>query len=75
MFIGIVGATGLIGSRLVARLAALGHRVRVLTRNTGKARAKLPYGGLTFFGPSQWDSAICGCDGVVNLAGKQIATR
>ncbi|CAD7698887.1 unnamed protein product, partial [Ostreobium quekettii] len=74
MTIAVTGATGLIGTRLVARLSALGHKVKVLTRNPGRARGKLPYRGLTFVGPSQWESTICGCDGVVNLAGEPIAT-
>lgn len=64
------GATGLVGSRLVARLAAQGHAVRVLTRNVGAARAKLPYGRLQFYGPTEWAAAINGATGVVNLAGK-----
>lgn len=64
------GATGLVGSRLVAKLAAGGHSVRVLTRDVGRARAKLPYGRLQFYGQSDWASAIDGATAVVNLAGQ-----
>ncbi|KAG2424813.1 hypothetical protein HXX76_014235 [Chlamydomonas incerta] len=73
--IAVTGATGLVGSRLVAKLAAAGHKVRVLTRNTGSARAKLTYPGLEFFGPAEWARGVEGAYGVVNLAGEPIATR
>ena len=69
------GATGLIGSRLSAKLAAQGNKVRVLTRNTASAKGKLQYPGLEFFAPSQWAEAVKGCDAVVNLAGTPIGTR
>ncbi|PNW83260.1 hypothetical protein CHLRE_05g233305v5 [Chlamydomonas reinhardtii] len=73
--IAVTGATGLVGSRLVAKLAAAGHKVRVLTRNTGAARSKLSYPGLEFFGPADWAKGVEGAYGVVNLAGEPIATR
>ena len=63
------GATGLVGSRLVAKLAAQGHTARVLTRNVDAARAKLPFPRTEFFAPAQWGAAVCGARGVVNLAG------
>jgi uncharacterized protein (TIGR01777 family) len=75
MTVAITGATGLVGSRLVAKLAAGGHSVRVLTRDVGRARAKLPYGRLQFYGQSDWAPAIDGATAVVNLAGEPIATR
>ncbi len=65
------GATGLVGSRLVARLAAQGHSVRVLTRNVGAARSKLPYGRLEFYAPTDWPRAFAGANAVVNLAGRR----
>lgn len=70
-----LGATGLIGSRLVAKLAYQKCKVKVLTRNASQARSKLPYPGVTFHETNSWNSAICGCDAVVNLAGEPIATR
>jgi uncharacterized protein YbjT (DUF2867 family) len=44
------GATGLIGSRLTAKLAAQGCRVRALTRDPSSARRAffLPAGFLSF---------------------------
>ena len=63
------GATGLVGSRLVAKLAAQGHTARVLTRNMDAARAKLPFPRTEFFAPPQWGAAVYGARGVVNLAG------
>ena len=63
------GAAGLVGSRLVAKLSSQGHTVRVLTRNVANAKANLPYRGLTFSAPADWESAVKGCTAVVNLAG------
>ena len=57
------------GSRLAAKLASQGHGVRVLTRDVGRARGKLPYGRLEFFGPADWQRGLAGATGVVNLAG------
>ena len=56
----------------MAKLAAGGHSVRVLTRDVGRARAKLPYGRLQFYGQSEWASAIDGATAVVNLAGQHL---
>ncbi|DBA90185.1 TPA: hypothetical protein ACH3X1_003491 [Trebouxia sp. C0004] len=76
MVIAVTGATGLVGSRLVSRLSAQGHTVRVLTRNPDKARSKLPYARLQFFNiGQQLPDALKGATGVVNLAGEPIATR
>lgn len=64
------GATGLVGSRLVSRLSAQGHTVRVLTRNPDKARGKLPYARIRFYNiQQQLQEALKGATGVVNLAG------
>lgn len=71
----ITGATGFVGSKLVSQLLTLGYKVRVLTRNVGSAKSKLPYAGVEYVGPAQWTSAIRGCTAVVNLAGEPIATR
>lgn len=75
MTIAITGATGLVGSRLTAKLAAQGHKVLALTRNTASAKAKLPYPGVVVVGPNGWAEAVAGSTGVVNLAGEPIATR
>jgi NAD dependent epimerase/dehydratase family enzyme len=71
----LAGATGLVGSRLAAKLAAQGNKVRVLTRNVNSARSKLQYPGLEFYSLAQINEAVKGADAVVNLAGEPIGTR
>lgn len=73
--VAVTGATGLIGSRLVAKLASMQCKVMVLTRNVNKAKSKLPYPNISIHGPIGWESAIAKSDAVVNLAGEPIATR
>jgi NAD dependent epimerase/dehydratase family enzyme len=69
------GATGLVGSRLAAKLASQGNKVRVVTRNVNSAKSKLQYPGLEFYSLSQIADAVKGSDAVVNLAGEPIGTR
>jgi len=69
------GATGLVGSRLAAKLASQGNKVRVVTRNVNSAKSKLQYPGLEFYSLSQIADAVRGADAVVNLAGEPIGTR
>jgi len=74
--VAITGATGLIGQRLVSKLASQGARVKVLTRNPSSAQAKfVGVRNVTFVGPSDWETSIAGCTAVVNLAGEPIANR
>ena len=69
----VSGATGMIGSALVARLRAGGHTTRRLVRSSNKAQS----------GDIPWDpardsldpQALTGCDAIVNLAGAPIAQR
>ena len=79
MRVAISGASGFVGTRLVAKLLAGGNDVVVLTRDVDKARAALrnsfSSGTIAFADPSRWSAAILGCDGVVNLAGEPISTR
>ncbi|AFY34660.1 TIGR01777 family oxidoreductase [Calothrix sp. PCC 7507] len=81
MKIAVTGATGFVGSRLVARLHKEGHRVLVLTRNINSAQKVFPAEAfpnveIVAYTPTvsdSWQSAIALCDGVVNLAGEPIA--
>ncbi|MEH1938510.1 MAG: TIGR01777 family oxidoreductase [Nostoc sp.] len=80
MKVAINGATGLVGSRLVQRLHAEGHKIVVLTRNTtfaqkvfpSEAFANLEIVAYTPNASGSWQSVIASCDGVVNLAGEPI---
>lgn len=83
MKIAVTGATGFVGSYLVDRLVTEGHDVKVFTRSEAKARKV--FSGEKFqsieyvaYNPTQsgdWQSAISGCDGVINLAGEPISER
>jgi hypothetical protein len=81
MKVAIAGATGFVGSRLVERLQVEGITVLVLTRNTTYAQKVFPPTAfpnveIVAYTPTasgSWQSAISGCDGVVNLAGESIA--
>lgn len=76
MIVLITGATGFIGRALSARLAAEGHALRVLTRNTNATSpAGLPAGTSAFPWPSGGPvpaAAVAGADAVVHLAGETI---
>lgn len=70
----VLGGTGFVGSRLVARLAAAGHSVRVPTRDPLAARhlAVLPTverRRLDVHQPEALRAVISGSDVVVNLVG------
>ncbi|AOY81973.1 TIGR01777 family oxidoreductase [Moorena producens JHB] len=76
MKVAITGATGFVGSRLVERLQEEGHQPLILTRNSAKATAQFPNIETIAYTPTKsgdWQNAIAGCDGVVNLAGAPIA--
>lgn len=81
MKVAITGATGFVGSRLVERLHAEGHQLLVLTRNPTAAQKVFPHSAfpnleIIAYTPTEsgdWQQAIAGCDGVVNLAGEPIA--
>jgi uncharacterized protein len=73
MKVAIAGATGFVGSRLVERLQDAGHSVVVLTRNADRAAKRFPKAEIIAY--EQAESALSGCDGVVNLAGEPIAEQ
>lgn len=78
MRVTLTGATGLIGTKLVRALQARGDEVTVLSRDPGKAQARL--GDVE---AHAWDpvdapapvAALAGRDGVVHLAGEEVAQR
>lgn len=81
MKIAITGATGLVGSRLVARLNPR-HQILVFTRNPSKARqvfsatsSNLEIVRYTPQESGEWQQKVSGCDAVINLAGEPIAER
>jgi uncharacterized protein (TIGR01777 family) len=79
MRVTVTGATGLVGSRLVAELTRRGDAVTVLTRSPDRAREALGPGVEAV----AWDpeagpapaEALAGRDGVVHLAGENLAQR
>lgn len=85
MQVTITGATGLVGSRLVARLLARGDRVTVLSRDAAKAKAALGEVEAVAWTPGATDgpptadpalvAALEGRDAVVNLAGEPVFQR
>ncbi|HEY9878833.1 MAG TPA: TIGR01777 family oxidoreductase [Leptolyngbyaceae cyanobacterium] len=83
MKVAVTGATGFVGSRLVERLQAEGHKVVVLSRDAAHARKVFPEASFasvevveyTPLESGDWQGAIAGCDGVVNLAGAPISER
>jgi len=83
MKVAITGATGFVGSRLVERLHTEGHQVLVFTRNLAKAKQVFPESAfpnlqVVAYTPTEsgdWQQAVSGCDGVVNLTGEPIAEK
>ena len=73
----VFGGSGFIGRYVVQRLAARGHTVRVVGRNTEKAKALMTTGSVgqvvpfygSFGSPATMMRAIEGADWVVNLVG------
>ncbi|MCE2504755.1 MAG: NAD-dependent epimerase/dehydratase family protein [Chlorobi bacterium] len=76
----VTGATGLIGAKLIERLAELGDYVIAFVRNPEKDVHRLPNASeYVFWSASQtdgpWQKTIEGADAVINLAGAPIAKR
>src|SRR6187399_298393 len=77
MIVAVTGATGFVGTRLVAHLLATGHGVIVLTRRRADAERALPVRCRVAVWDPEHDaldpSALAGVDAVVNLAGAGVA--
>ena len=73
----MTGASGFIGSVLCSRLLQKGHTLTLLTRSaprdpsTGTKRWLHWRPGMS----GDWESALAGADGVINLAGEPIAKK
>jgi uncharacterized protein YbjT (DUF2867 family) len=71
----VIGATGLIGAALVARLLAEGHPVRAIARRTARAQRSAPQAEWRAFDIAEatraddWRRHLAGIDAVVNCAG------
>src|SRR5690349_18410511 len=71
----VLGATGLIGSAVTARLVSAGHEVVGLTRTRDAAARRLPVAHWIVAdlrdirGPADWLPHLQGIDAVVNCAG------
>jgi uncharacterized protein len=78
MKIAIAGATGFVGSRLVEQLLAQGHEVVIFTRSPQQVSSRFSKAQVVGYEPlksGEWQTAISGCDAVVNLAGEPIAEK
>lgn len=77
MRITVTGATGLIGTKLVAALRGRGDEVTVLSRRPDDARRQLGVGAVGWHPETEPApvEALAGRDGVVHLAGEPIAQR
>jgi uncharacterized protein (TIGR01777 family) len=79
----VTGATGMIGSALVAALRARGTQVTVLSRDAAQAQARLGAGADPALEAVGWDplgepaptAALQGRDAIVHLAGENVARR
>jgi uncharacterized protein len=83
MKIAITGATGLVGTRLVAKLTENQHQIVIFTRNSTKTQKIFPANNfsnvkIVQYTPQEsgiWQEQISGCDAVINLAGEPISER
>lgn len=79
MRVAITGATGFVGSRLVAHLLEQGHEVIAMVRNAAKAEGMLP-GAADIRAYETYDvdsisAALDGADAVIHLAGANLFSK
>jgi nucleoside-diphosphate-sugar epimerase len=74
----VTGGTGFLGRRVVQRLAAQGHQVRVLARNPDKAAPVKALGAEIVLGDlgniDGFKSALAGCDCVVLVGARAVSS-
>lgn len=79
MKVAVTGATGFIGTEIVAALRARGDQVVALSRDAARARRALGDDVETVTAdleaPGPWRDALAGCAAVVHLAGEPLAGR
>jgi uncharacterized protein len=77
MRVTVTGATGRIGTRLVGELRRRGDEVTVLSRNPAKAREALGVEAVAWQPEAEPAplAALAGRDGVIHLAGEDVAQR
>lgn len=83
MKIAVTGATGFVGSYLIAKLQKEQHQILALCRSEARGKATFPpanFPGVEIVPyvagtGGAWEAKLAGCDAVVNLAGEPIATR
>jgi hypothetical protein len=77
MRVGITGATGFIGQRIVAALRERGDEVLAFSRNAARAQKALGVEAVAaeLETPGPWQARIAACDAVVHLAGESIAAH
>lgn len=75
MKIAITGATGFVGRRLVERLQAEGHELRILSQRPTVAQQLTGCQVFDTADQASWLAAVEGADAVINLAGEPIAEQ
>jgi uncharacterized protein (TIGR01777 family) len=73
MIVVMTGATGLVGRNVAKRLTGRGHGVRALVRDKNRARQLLDC--ELFDWRTEMDRAFAGADGVIHLAGENVASK
>lgn len=83
MKIAVTGATGFVGSYLIAKLQERQYEILALCRNVERGRAMFPAANfpgvevLSYIAGTggEWEEKLGGCEAVINLAGEPIAAR